>query len=275
MKKIIKKIIQRVFFVGALYALAENTVMLRVRRENPGKGIKAAHISDLHKRKFGKDNSRLCSIIKSEAPDIILITGDLVSRDEQSFETAAKTLEQLCGIAPVYMILGNHEKSIQKQYVPEFIEAVKESGAILLKNSCRELNIKGRKIKLYGLSEKYSTYKKNNGYRDLDKITVEDIEGYIGKCPEKNSENGQIWLMAHNPLFAEEYAAWGADYTFSGHIHGGAVRIFGKGILSPERKFFPEYSKGIYTISKMKLLVSGGLGKLRLFNPPEAVIYEL
>ncbi len=275
MKKIIKKIIQRVFFVGALYVLTENTVMLRVRHEKLGKGIKAAHISDLHKRKFGHDNSRLCSIIKREAPDIILITGDLVSRNTQSFDTAEKTLKQLCSIAPVYMILGNHEKSIHKRYVPEFIEAVKRSGAILLKNKCRTLEINGRKIKLYGISEKYSVYKKNNGYRDLDKIKAADIEGYIGKCPEKAEKNEQIWLMAHNPLFGREYARWGADYTFSGHVHGGAVRLFGRGILSPERKFFPEYSKGIYTISKMKLLVSGGLGKLRLFNPPEIVMYEL
>lgn len=275
MNNINKKIIQKVLIVGALYALIENKFILRVRHEKLGKGVKAAHISDLHKRKFGHDNSRLCSVIKRESPDIILITGDFVSRNTQSFYAAEKTLKQLCSIAPAYMILGNHEKSIHKKYVPEFVEAVKRSGAILLKNKCNTLEINGKKIKLYGISEKYSVYKKNNGYRDLDKITVADIEGYIGKCPKKEGKNEQIWLMAHNPLFGREYARWGADYTFSGHVHGGAVRLFGKGILSPERKFFPEYSKGIYTIGKMKLLVSGGLGKMRLFNPPEIVVYEL
>ncbi|MBQ8350036.1 MAG: metallophosphoesterase [Ruminococcus sp.] len=269
------KIIRKVLFIGALYALMENTVMLRVRHENLGGDIKAAHISDLHKRSFGRNNSRICRKIEREAPDIILITGDLVSRSSRNFDTASKTLEQLCRIAPVYMILGNHEKSIHRDNISAFKDAVRKSGAILLKNDCVSLNIKGKKIKLYGLSEKYSTYKKNNGYHDLDKLTVEDLEKNMGKCPDKAVENEQIWLMAHNPLFGKEYAEWGADYTFSGHVHGGAVRLFGKGILSPERKFFPEYSKGVYTISKMKLLVSGGLGKLRLFNPPEIVIYYM
>ena len=269
------KIIQKVLLFGALYALMENTVMLRVRHENLGGDIKVAHISDLHKRSFGHNNSRICRKIEREAPDIILITGDLVSRDSKNFDIASKTLEQLCRIAPVYMILGNHEKSIHRDNISAFKEVIRKSGAILLKNDCVNLNIKGRKIKLYGLSEKYSTYKKNNGYRDLDKLTAEDLEKNMGKCPDKKVGNEQIWLMAHNPLFGEEYAEWGADYTFSGHVHGGVVRILGKGILSPERKFFPKYSKGVYTISKMKLLVSGGLGKLRLFNPPEFVIYYM
>ena len=82
-------------------------------------------------------------------------------------------------------------------------------------------------------------------------------------------------LLAHNPLFAEAYSQWGADMTFSGHVHGGAVRIFGKGVLSPERKFFPKYTKGVYTVGNMKLLVTSGIGKLRLFNPAEMVVYKI
>ena len=85
----------------------------------------------------------------------------------------------------------------------------------------------------------------------------------------------EVLLLAHIPLFGAVYADWGADYTFSGHIHGGVVRLFGVGILSPERKFFPKYSKGIYDISGKKLLVSAGVGKLRMFNPPEIITYKL
>jgi predicted MPP superfamily phosphohydrolase len=53
------------------------------------------------------------------------------------------------------------------------------------------------------------------------------------------------------------------------------MRIFGKAILSPERKFFPKYSKGVYSIGGMKLLVSAGLGKFRVFDPAEIVVYEI
>ena len=82
-------------------------------------------------------------------------------------------------------------------------------------------------------------------------------------------------LLAHNPFFGEAYSQWGADYTFSGHVHGGIIRLFGVGLLSPERKFFPKKTKGVYDYGGKKLLVSAGLGKFRLFNPPEIVIYDL
>ena len=120
------------------------------------------------------------------------------------------------------------------------------------------------------MCEPYSTYKKKGGYSRLDKVTETDLNRYLGRCPD-----GEVWLMAHNPLHGREYAKWGAKYTFSGHVHGGAVRMAGMGILSPERKFLPEFSKGVYTICNMKLLVSAGLGKLRLFNPPEIVKYTI
>jgi hypothetical protein len=51
------------------------------------------------------------------------------------------------------------------------------------------------------------------------------------------------------------------------------------GILSPERKFFPKYNSGIYTIDTKKLLVSRGMGHskpgIRLFNMPEILSITL
>ena len=78
-------------------------------------------------------------------------------------------------------------------------------------------------------------------------------------------------LLAHNPVYFDTYAAWGADLTLSGHLHGGIVRLPGiGGLLSPERRFFPAYSKGLYALDDdCQMYVSGGIGKLRLLNPPE------
>ncbi len=265
-----KKIIQKVLIAGALYSAAENLLMLKTRHERLGKGICVVHISDLHKRKFGRDNRYLCKIIKRENPDLILITGDLVTRDCCDFTTAGITLKRLCSIAPVFMIEGNHEQSIAPENKVKYYSMLRETDIILLKNSYSDVKFEDRKIRIYGLCEPYSTYKKKGRYHDLDDITADDLDRYLGRC-----SGGEVWLMAHNPLHGRIYAEWGANYTFSGHVHGGAVRLFGYGILSPERKFFPEFSKGVYTVGNMKLLVSAGLGKLRLFNPPEIVTYYI
>lgn len=263
-------IILLVVILLAVYAAAENLYILTVRREKLGSGIKIAHLSDLHRRSFGRDNIRLINRVAEEKPDIIIFSGDVVSRDSKSFSEAEATLKKLCSIAPVYMIYGNHEQSIAVEMKRKLEEMIDRTGVILLKNQHTTTEIRGRELKIYGLLENYGVYKKKGGYRDLDSITVSDLETLLGSCPE-----GEVLLIAHNPFFGEAYGEWGADYTFSGHVHGGIVRLFGVAMLSPERKLFPKNAKGVYTFGNKKLLVSAGLGKLRLFDPPEIVVYEI
>ena len=205
-----------------------------------------------------------------ESPDVIIISGDLVSRSETNFETVGKTLAKLCRIAPVYMIFGNHEQSMLPEMQKKFLETVSLTDARLLRNENDVFEKNGRRITIYGLEEHYEVYKKNGGYRDLEIITPEDMQTYLGDIADE-----EVWLIAHNPFFAESYSQWGADVVFSGHVHGGSVRLFGRAILSPERVFFPKNSKGVYEFGRTKLLVSAGLGKLRLFNPPEVVVYVI
>ena len=265
-----KYIILAVFLLFAVYTVAENFCILTVRREKPGSGIRIVHLSDLHRRRFGRENERLIRRVAAEKPDIIVFSGDVVSRDSKSFSECEETLKKLCSIAPVYMIYGNHEQSIAVEMKRKLEEMLERTGVILLKNQHTAAEIRGRELKIYGLLESYTVYKKNGGYRGLDVITAEELERLLGSCPE-----GEVLLIAHNPFFGEAYAEWGADYTFSGHVHGGIVRIFGKAMLSPERSFFPKNAKGVYTFGGKKLMVSGGLGKMRIFNPPEIVVYEI
>lgn len=207
---------------------------------------------------------------ENEKPDLIFITGDLISRSETDFKSAEILLNRLCEVAPVYIVQGNHEQSLPEIQQAEFMNMVGKSGAVMLVNQGDYVTVKDRKLYICGVQQKYSTYKKNDSYKNLDKFTVDDMKSAMGDKP-----NGEVLLLAHNPLWAETYSQWGADYAFCGHVHGGAVRLFGVGILSPERKFFPEYSKGVYETGNMKLCVSAGIGKLRLFNPPEIVIYTI
>lgn len=266
-RKMNKKIIP-VLFAG--YVFAENRLMLDTRREYFGNDIKIAHISDVHKRRFGKNNSRICRLIRRENPDIVFITGDLVSRKERNFSTAENMLAGLCEIAPVYMIYGNHEQTLPAEMKKEFLKVIRRTGVKILANNSAETEINGRKLHIFGLAESHRVYRNGRSYRNLAEITSGEMNNLLGQCPD-----GETILLAHNPFFAEAYSQWGAEYTLSGHVHGGVIRIFGKGILSPERKLFPPYSKGVYEIDGMKLLVSGGLGKFRLFNPPEIVIYKI
>ncbi len=258
------------FFLIIVLSVAENKFILSFRRKSFGGNIRILHISDIHNSRKGKNNRRISDMAEKSKPDLIFITGDLVSRKELEFTSAEILLRRLRNIAPVYMVFGNHEQSLPDKYLHRFTDMLAETDVKLLANNSLHTTVKGRNLHIYGVVQKYSTYKKNGSYRNLDKFTLSDMKSAVG-----DRADGEVLLLAHNPLWADVYAEWGADYAFCGHVHGGAVRLFGVGILSPERKFFPKYSKGVYDVGGMKLCVSGGVGKLRMFNPPEIVSYEI
>lgn len=257
-------------FFAIICILVENNCILIKRREDFDGDTKILHISDCHKRNNADFNKRVIAAAKDEKPDVIFITGDVVSRTETEFSATEVLLTELCDIAPVYMCMGNHEQSLKNDNQRKLFDVVAKTDVRLLVNDGEYAEINGKKYYICGVMQDYSTYKKDGGYRNLDDFTIDEMKNYLGECPED-----EVLLLAHNPFFAEVYAEWGADYTFSGHIHGGVIRLFGVGIFSPERRFFPKYSKGVYDISGKKLLVSAGVGKLRMFNPPEIVIYKI
>ena len=69
----------------------------------------------------------------------------------------------------------------------------------------------------------------------------------------------------------------------SGHGHGGIVRLpFVGGLVGTGRRFFPDWTSGLYTLEDSTLFVSRGLGNntvpfqgFRLFNRPELAVVTL
>ena len=87
-------------------------------------------------------------------------------------------------------------------------------------------------------------------------------------------------LLIHRPELLETYARAGMNLVFSGHAHGGQVRIpFVGGVIAPNQGFFPQYDGGLYTMGDTQLVLSRGLGNslcpLRVNNRPEIVLAEL
>lgn len=230
-------------------------------------GYKIAVISDLHKKTFGKDNERLVLAIRQADPDIILFPGDLISRFETTIKPHKKFMSELLKTAPVYYTYGNHETDADEQ----MREDIKTLGMNCLLNCTDTIQKDGQKINFCGVYFESKYYRnEKGGYRGLPKPSVGDIEDCIGKKPE-----GFTLLLAHNPDYFEAYAKWGVDITFCGHIHGGIVRIGNRGLLHPERKLFPKYSEGVYTIGDHSMVLTAGLGKFRLFNPSEVMLVTL
>ena len=107
-------------------------------------------------------------------------------------------------------------------------------------------------------------------------IKGEDLEQKFGRPDEKHFHI----LMAHNPVYFDTYAAWGADLTLAGHLHGGIIRIPGiGGVITPQVKLFPEYDRGFFERNGKYMAVSAGLGEhtvpIRIFNPPQLILLTI
>lgn len=241
--------------------------------------MKIAVLSDLHNCEYGKKNEKLLKALRDESPDLILVAGDmLVGLKDTSTEIAEEFVKQAVQIAPVFYGNGNHEqrmKEIPEEYgdvYAEYRSHLLDEGVAFLENESAEFYWYGEKIAVTGFELSLTYYKKFKNHN----LTVREMEQKIGAS---DKEGFQI-LIAHNPVYGEVYAEWGADLTISGHLHGGIVRLpFLGGVITPQVKLLPKYSGGKYRVGSGELVVSKGLGvhtiPIRLFNEPELVILHI
>lgn len=239
-------------------------------------GFRIVQLSDLHGRSFGAGDSRLLKKIAAEVPDAVVITGDIADSHTRSYAEIFNFAKALCRKYPVYFSSGNHEINMAYKRRNELLRGLQECGVHVLDNTFEDIERSGAKIHIYGYRLPLRYYRANGCRKPRPKLTCEAMRRMIGPCSVKEYSI----LLAHNPLCFDTYAMWGADLTFSGHVHGGLIYLprFG-GVFSPERSFFPHYSCGVYSSDKFperKMVVNRGLARgTRINDVPEIVLLTL
>ena len=242
------------------------------------KPVKAVVLADLHNKRYGKENERLLEAIDEIHPDLILIAGDLLTaKPKADLKIAVDLLTKLSGKYPIYYGNGNHEHRLKLypetygDMAERYEEELQRIGIRRLINSSVELP--GCGIRIYG-SEIDKLYYKRFGIQPMDPAYLRSLLG-------QPSEESYTILIAHNPDYFPKYAEWGADLVLAGHVHGGMVRVplWGKGVVSPNVRLFPQYDGGEFTLGRSRMLLSRGLGMhtipIRLFNPGEILEVDL
>lgn len=234
-------------------------------------GFVIAQISDLHNKEFGKEQKILLRKLKSTAPDIILVTGDLIDRRRYDLEKDMNFIKGALKIAPVYYVSGNHE-AWSDQYTNVKASLI-NSGVTVLDNSMVEYTIGNSSINLLGLQDPAF----------ISANTIEDTKGlgfYDSLKQWSSNDNFQI-LLSHRPELFDLYTEHNIDLVFSGHAHGGQFRLpfIGGGLVAPDQGVFPQYTSGSYNKNQTTMYVSRGLGNsiipIRIFNRPEIVLVKL
>lgn len=232
--------------------------------------FKIAHISDLHNKSFGNNQKFLLNKLKRISPDIIVITGDLIDSKKYNLDTSMIFIAGATKIAPVYYVSGNHEAWSGKFDI--IIEKLKNYGVNILNDT--EINIKNGEssISLLGLNDPALL-----GYNYLDGLNLTNMISNLNQWSSKN--NFKI-LLSHRPELFDLYLENNMDLVFTGHAHGGQIRIPGiGGLIAPDQGLFPMYTSGSYTKDLTTMFVSRGLGNsifpLRIFNRPEIISVTL
>ena len=243
------------------------------------KGTKFVMISDFHNNDYKLNSNLIIEKVKDIAPFCIIIAGDIITAiPGTNNKRAYALLEQLAKIAPVYMANGNHEyrtriyKDTYGSMYDELVNELAKNNIVHLINDSVELKKGDSVIKLTGLEIEREYYKRLK----RQKMKDDYIEGLVGKADKSKYEI----LIAHNPKYFKQYAAWGADLVLSGHYHGGIVRIpKSRGVMAPDFTIFPKYTCGLYKEGESKMILSSGVGthslKLRIFNPCEIVCFSV
>lgn len=225
-------------------------------------GFKIVQLSDLHNCYFGPiKHNYLINRVNKENPDVILITGDFF--DVEKYENSLTIIKKLSEKYPVYFVAGGHE-----YHVPEYStlkSKMIKAGVHVIDNKREKIYHNGKKIYVTGMLD--PTF--YNGCLEISKNILK----------EHQSEDTFNILLAHRPDLFDLYTSYNYDLIFSGHAHGGQVRIFNQGLYAPNQGILPKYTSGIHSKNDKHLIINRGCGWHSLFikvnNRPEIVVCTL
>jgi predicted MPP superfamily phosphohydrolase len=220
-------------------------------------GLRIAHLSDFH---LGVPSRGLRAVREAVAwvaerrPDLVCITGDLVSRRSGTPELE-RLLERL---GPCFVVLGNHDFAdsrdpFSQRVDPETLAEV--AGATLLTDESIVVTARGRRVQLVGVDPR--TYARREARPDA--VIDESVDLRI--------------LLCHFPGIVRRIPPV-FHLVLAGHYHAGQIVLpypGGKLRLAHLRASDVE---GLHDYGSTRLHVSPGLGTtfvpFRLFSRPEA-----
>ena len=227
-------------------------------------GLRVAVLADLHISRFfdGAWVGKVVERTNGLEPELILIPGDLVDGEAGIRRPDVAPIAGLKAEYGTYMCVGNHEYiSVVSDWLPAF----RKLGIKSLYNSRAEIELKGSKLVLAGVTDPAASWRGLPG---------PDLSKALKGLPEKGPP---VILLDHRPGRAWENSKDGrVALQLSGHTHGGLFPVLSSFVKRANQGFV----MGLYEAGPMALYAHPGTGlwsgvPMRLFNPSEITLLTL
>ena len=223
-------------------------------------GYTIAHLSDLHigcntPRWWGM---RWVAATNEESPDLVVVTGDMVTSGTLFHDDIADIVGGLQGKDGVVVSMGNHDYFGDGE---PLISLLIEKGVTVLRNAGQILSRAGGQMYLAAIDD---TWTKR---ADMDRA----LEG--------RPEGMPTVLLAHDPDRFPHAVKRDVSLVLSGHTHGGQIAVPFIGRHINASRLAHKFHIGVYEDGESKLYVHPGLGTtgppIRLGVAPAIVFLHL
>ncbi|MDQ2982352.1 MAG: metallophosphoesterase [Actinomycetota bacterium] len=218
-------------------------------------GVRIVHLSDFH---LGFPSRGAAAVdhaldwARERDPDLVLITGDLLSR--RSGEPRLRALFD--GLPTTLAVLGNHDYGLSHDPFSEPSPVYDLGAATILADEARTVELRGRRVQIIGIDPR--------SYRRGEARPVELAD------PEADLRI----LLCHYPYVIRRLPPGVFDLVLAGHLHAGQICLPWPGgripLAHPRWRDF----HGLYREPVATLHVSAGLGTtfvpFRFLARPEA-----
>lgn len=245
-------------------------------------GLRLVQLSDIHYSPvvWKKYIEQYLDFVNQLRPDLVVITGDLITGGYRYAAKVAKILTRLSAPLGVVVTFGNHDYSMwgqrpkQAQKRGDYLEAAIEAeGIIVLRNE------------LLHVTRSFATqYKKGNTFPTDDGalLLVGLDDEWTGKIDPDAGFHGlsstqPIVCLNHNPVNTRELLQYPWQWMLAGHTHGRQVGHKGlqKAFLS---KRYRHFTQGYYAVEGRHLYVNRGLSygqRAQDWCRPEVTVFKL
>jgi uncharacterized protein len=215
------------------------------------KDFRIVQLSDFHNHSLAYFNGDLLDIIASLNPDMIVLTGDFIDDHTRDYSMIQEMIAAWKSKAiPLFYVDGNHELHAPENAAKE--HQIFDTWAVNMNEKRLDL---GNGIVLSGVRD--PGYRKKGEWPTPFKPYEGDVPAQLNSLAGSFDASKLNIMLCHRPNLFDLIAAKGYDLTFSGHTHGGQIKIGNWAVASAP---WEAYVAGAYTKGLSHLYVSRGLG---------------